>query len=70
MEYEAAKASQACGAATLARYEQGFYVTLAKNGMTDTRPEAHDYSIKNVSSKPGETRTSQKIIDLLPGRRS
>ncbi|MDR3466008.1 MAG: isochorismatase family protein [Xanthobacteraceae bacterium] len=49
-------------------YEHGFNVTLATDAMTDTRPEAHDYSIKNVFPRLGETGTSQEIIDLLQTR--
>ncbi len=49
-------------------YEQGFNVTLAIDAMTDTRPEAHDYSIRNVFPRLGETGTSQDIIDLLQTR--
>ncbi|WP_038361852.1 isochorismatase family protein [Bosea sp. UNC402CLCol] len=49
-------------------YEQGFNVTLAIDAMTDMRPEAHDYSIKNVFPRLGETGTSQEIIDLLQER--
>jgi nicotinamidase-related amidase len=49
-------------------YEQGFNVALALDAMTDLRPEAHDYSIKNVFPRLGETGTSQQIIDLLPPR--
>jgi nicotinamidase-related amidase len=49
-------------------YEQGFNVTLALDAMTDVRPEAHDYSIKNVFPRLGETGTSQEIIGLLPSR--
>ena len=49
-------------------YEAGFNVTLALDAMTDTRPEAHDYSIRNVFPRLGETGTSQEIIDLLPTR--
>jgi len=51
-------------------YEQGFNVTLAIDAMTDMRPEAHDYSIRNVFPRLGETGTSQDIIDLLPARTS
>ena len=47
-------------------YEQGFNVTLALDAMTDLRAEAHDYSIRNVFPRLGETGTSQQIIDLLP----
>jgi nicotinamidase-related amidase len=49
-------------------YEQGFNVTLAIDAMTDRRPEAHDYSIKNVFPRLGETGTSEEIIDLLRKR--
>jgi nicotinamidase-related amidase len=49
-------------------YEQGFNVTLALDAMTDARPEAHDYSIKNVFPKLGETGAAQDIIDLLATR--
>jgi nicotinamidase-related amidase len=46
-------------------YEQGFNVTLAVDAMTDTRPEAHAYSIAKVFPRLGETGTTQDIIDLL-----
>ena len=36
--------------------------------MTDTRPEAHDYSFRNVFPRLGEIGTSRAIIDLLPRR--
>jgi nicotinamidase-related amidase len=49
-------------------YERGFNVTLAVDAMTDARPEAHDYSLKNVFPRLGETGTSQQIIDLLTTR--
>lgn len=49
-------------------YEQGFNVTLALDAMTDRRPEAHDYSIRNVLPRLGETGTAQDIIDLLATR--
>ncbi len=49
-------------------YEQGFNVTLAIDAMTDVRPEAHDYSIKTVFPRLGETGASQEILDLLPAR--
>jgi len=51
-------------------YEQGFNVTLALDAMTDMRAEAHDYSIKNVFPRLGETGTAEEIIDLLPTRRA
>ena len=46
-------------------YEQGFNVTLAVDAMTDMRSEAHDYSIRSVFPRLGETGTSQDILDLL-----
>jgi hypothetical protein len=35
------------------------------DAMADRRPEAHDYSIRNVFPRLGESGTSQEIIDLL-----
>lgn len=49
-------------------YEHGFNVTLPLDAMTDARSEAHDYSIKNVFPKLGETGTAQDVIDLLSTR--
>jgi nicotinamidase-related amidase len=49
-------------------YEQGLNVTLALDAMTDTHPEAHDYSTRNVFPRLGETGSSQEIIDLLLAR--
>ena len=49
-------------------YEAGFHVTLAIDAMTDMRPEAHDYSLRNVFPRLGESGTSQDIIDLLTKR--
>lgn len=46
-------------------YEQGFNVTLALDAMTDIRAESHEYSIKNVFPRLGETGTAQEIISLL-----
>ena len=46
-------------------YELGFNVTLAIDAMTDTRAAAHDYSIRNVFPRLGETGTAQEIIALL-----
>jgi nicotinamidase-related amidase len=46
-------------------YEQGFHVTLALDAMTDTRQEAHEYSIRNVFPRVGETGSTQEIISLL-----
>ena len=49
-------------------YELGFNVTLAIDAMADRRAEAHDYSVKNVFPRLGETGTSQDIIDRLRRR--
>jgi isochorismate hydrolase len=48
-------------------YEQGFNVTLALDAMTDTRAVAHEYSIRNVFPRLGETGSTQEIISLLEG---
>jgi nicotinamidase-related amidase len=49
-------------------YEQGLNVTLAIDAMTDPRPEAHEYSIRNVFPRLGETGTAHEIIDLLANK--
>lgn len=46
-------------------YEQGFNVTLALDAMTDVRLEAHEYSVRNLFPRVGETGTTQEIISLL-----
>ncbi len=51
-------------------YEQGFNVTLALDAMTDTGQEAHEYSIRNVFPRVGETGSTQEIISLLERRSS
>jgi nicotinamidase-related amidase len=51
-------------------YEHGFNVTLAIDAMTDTRPEAHAYSLAHVFPRLGETGATQEIIDLLAQRSS
>ncbi|MHC1479602.1 cysteine hydrolase family protein [Frateuria aurantia] len=48
-------------------FELGFNVTLAVDAMTDTRPEAHDYSIHRVFPRLGETGSTQAVLDLLQG---
>ena len=49
-------------------FEAGFNVTLAIDAMTDARPEAHDYSLRNVFPRLGETGSAQEIIDLFAKR--
>jgi nicotinamidase-related amidase len=49
-------------------YEQGFNVTLALDAMTDLRADAHDYSIRNVFPRVGETGSTREIISLLEKR--
>ena len=51
-------------------YEAGFNVTLATDAMTDTRPEAHAYSLAHVFPRLGETGTAQEIINVLAKRSS
>lgn len=51
-------------------YEQGLNVTLALDAMTDTRQEAHEYSIRNVFPRIGETGSALEIISLLERRTS
>jgi nicotinamidase-related amidase len=46
-------------------YEAGFNVTLAIDAMTDSRPDAHDYSIAKIFPRLGETGSAHAIIDLL-----
>lgn len=46
-------------------WELGFHVTLALDAMTDLREEAHEYSIRNVFPRIGETGSAQQIISLL-----
>ena len=46
-------------------YEHGFSVTLALDAMTDSREEAHDYCIRNVFPRVGETGSVQEVISLL-----
>lgn len=49
-------------------YEQGFHVTLALDAMTDVRKEAHEYSVRNIFPRLGETGSTQEIISLLKRR--
>jgi nicotinamidase-related amidase len=49
-------------------YEHGLNVTLALDAMTDTRPEAHEYSIRYVFPRLGETGSTQDILHLLATR--
>jgi nicotinamidase-related amidase len=49
-------------------YEQGFNVTLALDAMTDLREEAHEYCIRNVFPRVGETGSTKEIISLLETR--
>ncbi len=50
-------------------YEAGFNVTLAIDAMTDRRAEAHDYSLRNVFPRLGETATTDDIINELAKRK-
>jgi isochorismate hydrolase len=45
-------------------------VTLALDAMTDIRAEAHEYSIRSVFPRLGETGSTEEIISLLERRSS
>jgi nicotinamidase-related amidase len=49
-------------------WEQGFNVSLALDAMTDIREESHDYSLRNVFPRIGETGSTKEIISLLERR--
>jgi nicotinamidase-related amidase len=49
-------------------YEAGFNVALAIDAMTDTRSEAHAYSMRNIFPRLGETATAEDIINELEKR--
>ncbi len=49
-------------------YEASFNVMLVTDAMTDMRAEAHEYSIKNVFPRLGETGSTQDILFLLGKR--
>ena len=51
-------------------YEAGFNVTLATDAMTDGSAEGHDYSLRNVFPRLGETGTTEEILSLLSATRS
>lgn len=46
-------------------YELGFNVTLVVDAMTDTRAEAHNYSIRNVFPRLGETTMTEDIVNFI-----
>ena len=46
-------------------YERGFHVTLALDAMTDIREEAHEYCIRNVFPRLGETGATREIVSML-----
>lgn len=49
-------------------WEQGFHVTLALDAMTDIREDAHNYSVRNVFPRIGETGSVQEIVEMLEKR--
>jgi nicotinamidase-related amidase len=49
-------------------YEQGFNVSLALDATTDIREEAHEFSIRNVFPRVGETGSTKEVISLLERR--
>jgi nicotinamidase-related amidase len=62
-----------CGVATsvgvesTARFahELGFNVTLAVDAMTDRHGDSHDYAVKRIFPRLGETGTTDEILALL-----
>ena len=50
-------------------YENGFHVTLAIDAMTDMSMDAHDYSLRKIFPRLGETGKTQEILDLLRSAR-
>jgi len=49
-------------------YEAGFNVTIASDAVTDVRAEAHEYSLKHVFPRLGETGSTRDVLDLLAKR--
>ena len=49
-------------------YKAGFNVTLAIDAMTDVRAEAHEYSLKHVFPRLGETGSTRDMLYLLAKR--
>jgi nicotinamidase-related amidase len=49
-------------------WEQGFHVSLALDAMSDVREEAHEYSIRSVFPRIGETGLTKEVIALLQER--
>ena len=49
-------------------YEAGFNVTIAVDAVTDVRAGAHEYSLKHVFPRLGETGSTQDILYLLAKR--
>jgi len=46
------------------------YIDVFRDAMTDIREEAHEYTIRNVFPRLGETGSTQEIISLLERRSS
>jgi nicotinamidase-related amidase len=49
-------------------YDQGFNVTHALDAMTDVRPGAHEYCLRSVFPRLGETGSTLDILNLLTTR--
>lgn len=49
-------------------YEQGFNVSLALDAMTDLREEAHNYTVRNVFPRLGETGSTKEVVAMLQTR--
>ncbi|MDE1152520.1 MAG: cysteine hydrolase [Micavibrio sp.] len=50
--------------------ELGFNVVLVTDAMTDLSLEAHDYTIKRIFPRIGETGTMQDVLDMLTARKA
>ena len=46
-------------------HEDGFHVSLPIDAMTDRKPEAHEYSIRNIFPRIAETGTTEDLLKLL-----
>lgn len=49
-------------------FEEGFHPPFPPHAMTDSRKEVHEYSIRSVFPRLGETGTTQKIFSPLKKR--
>lgn len=48
-----------------AAHEHGYHVVLATDAMTDLDPEAHEYSVRRIFPRLGETTTTADLLARL-----